>query len=131
MVNISGRKTIRVFQASVGEIPPTHDCALALVLADANADAEKDDADAEQYDAVLLQEPWAGAKQHATIAPDRFDEHSTPVRTPSKDEFAENSRVWLWLMPWETLTVYSDGSLAPEKNPGMLADPSQEVSLEF
>ncbi|OAQ63773.1 endonuclease/reverse transcriptase [Purpureocillium lilacinum] len=46
----TGRKTIRVFQANVGKIPPAHDCALAL-------------ADAEQYDVVLLQEPWTEAKE--------------------------------------------------------------------
>ncbi|OAQ58652.1 reverse transcriptase [Purpureocillium lilacinum] len=46
----TGKKTIRVFQANVGKIPPAHDCALAL-------------ADAEQYDIVLLQEPWTEAKE--------------------------------------------------------------------
>ncbi|PWI64236.1 hypothetical protein PCL_11356 [Purpureocillium lilacinum] len=46
----TGRKIIRVFQADVGKIPPAHDCALAL-------------ADAEQYDVVLLQEPWTEAKE--------------------------------------------------------------------
>ncbi|KAJ6439233.1 spectrin repeat domain-containing protein [Purpureocillium lavendulum] len=46
----TGRTTIRVFQANVGKIPPAHDCALAL-------------ADAEQYDVVLLQEPWTEAKE--------------------------------------------------------------------
>ncbi|OAQ78183.1 ribonuclease H-like protein [Purpureocillium lilacinum] len=44
------KKTIRVFQANVGKIPPAHDCALAL-------------ADAEQYDVVLLQEPWTETKE--------------------------------------------------------------------
>src|SRR6478609_8076761 len=39
------KKTLRVFQANVGKIPPVHDCALAL-------------ADSERYDIVLLQEPW-------------------------------------------------------------------------
>ena len=39
------RKTLRIFQANVGKVPPAHDCALAL-------------ADAEGYDVVLLQEPW-------------------------------------------------------------------------
>ncbi|KAJ4072803.1 hypothetical protein NW769_015469, partial [Fusarium oxysporum] len=39
------RKPLRIFQANVGKIPPAHDCALAL-------------ADSEQYDVVLLQEPW-------------------------------------------------------------------------
>jgi len=46
----TGQKTIRVFQANVGKIPPAHDCALAL-------------ADSEQYDVVLLREPWTEAKQ--------------------------------------------------------------------
>ena len=46
----TGQKTIRIFQANVGKIPPAHDCALAL-------------ADSEQYDIVLLQEPWTEAKQ--------------------------------------------------------------------
>jgi ribonuclease HI len=39
------KKPLRIFQANVGKIPPAHDCALAL-------------ADSEQYDIVLLQEPW-------------------------------------------------------------------------
>ncbi|KAL9572136.1 hypothetical protein ACKAV7_003714 [Fusarium commune] len=39
------KKTLRVFQANVGKVPPVHDCALAL-------------ADSERYDIVLLQEPW-------------------------------------------------------------------------
>ena len=43
------RKTLKVFQANVGKIPPAHDCALAL-------------ADSEKYDIVLLQEPWTEAK---------------------------------------------------------------------
>ena len=43
------RKTLTVFQANVGKIPPAHDCALAL-------------ADSEKYDIVLLQEPWTEAK---------------------------------------------------------------------
>ncbi|KFG77533.1 putative reverse transcriptase [Metarhizium anisopliae] len=42
-------KTLTVFQANVGKIPPAHDCALAL-------------ADSEKYDIVLLQEPWTEAK---------------------------------------------------------------------
>ncbi|KAF5721341.1 reverse transcriptase domain-containing protein, partial [Fusarium mundagurra] len=42
---INDRKPLRIFQANVGKIPPAHDCALAL-------------ADSEQYDVVLLQEPW-------------------------------------------------------------------------
>ncbi|KAJ6437988.1 (S)-coclaurine N-methyltransferase [Purpureocillium lavendulum] len=42
-------KTLRIFQANVGKIPPAHDCALAL-------------ADSERYDVVLLQEPWTEAK---------------------------------------------------------------------
>ncbi|KAK4066075.1 hypothetical protein Purlil1_13977 [Purpureocillium lilacinum] len=46
----SGKKTLHVFQANVGKIAPAHDCALAL-------------ADAEQYDVVLLQEPWTEAKE--------------------------------------------------------------------
>ncbi|KAJ6436970.1 Protein phosphatase 1 regulatory subunit 3A [Purpureocillium lavendulum] len=45
----SGKKTLRIFQANVGKIPPAHDCALAL-------------ADSERYDVVLLQEPWTEAK---------------------------------------------------------------------
>ena len=45
----NGKKTLRIFQANVGKIPPAHDCALAL-------------ADSEQYDVVLLQEPWTEAK---------------------------------------------------------------------
>ncbi|KAJ6438033.1 ABC transporter [Purpureocillium lavendulum] len=45
----NGKKNLRIFQANVGKIPPAHDCALAL-------------ADAEQYDVVLLQEPWTEAK---------------------------------------------------------------------
>ncbi|PWI64361.1 hypothetical protein PCL_10530 [Purpureocillium lilacinum] len=48
--NKTETKTIRVFQANVGKIPPAYDCALAL-------------ADAEQYDVVLLQEPWREAKE--------------------------------------------------------------------
>ncbi|KAL3954348.1 hypothetical protein ACCO45_009911 [Purpureocillium lilacinum] len=46
----TGRRTIRVFQANVGKIPPAHDCALAL-------------ADAEQYDVVLLQGLWTESKE--------------------------------------------------------------------
>ncbi|CZR49880.1 uncharacterized protein FPRO_16088 [Fusarium proliferatum ET1] len=42
---INDRKSLRIFQANVGKIPPAHDCTLAL-------------ADSEQYDVVLLQEPW-------------------------------------------------------------------------
>ncbi|KAF6519543.1 hypothetical protein HZS61_007814 [Fusarium oxysporum f. sp. conglutinans] len=38
------KKTLRVFQANAGKVPPVHDCALAL-------------ADSERYDIVLLQEP--------------------------------------------------------------------------
>ncbi|RKK07030.1 hypothetical protein BFJ66_g18257 [Fusarium oxysporum f. sp. cepae] len=38
------KKTLRVFQANVGKIPPVHDYALAL-------------ADSKRYDIVLLQEP--------------------------------------------------------------------------
>ena len=45
----SDRKTLRIFQANVGKIPPAHDCALAL-------------ADSEKYDVVLLQEPWTETK---------------------------------------------------------------------
>ncbi|KAH8654725.1 hypothetical protein BGZ61DRAFT_310637, partial [Ilyonectria robusta] len=41
----NNKKTLRVFQANVGKVPPVHDCALAL-------------ADSERYDVVLLQEPW-------------------------------------------------------------------------
>src|SRR4051794_21882442 len=47
--NRSGRKTLRIFQANVGKIPPAHDTALAL-------------ADSERFDLVLLQEPWTGLK---------------------------------------------------------------------
>ncbi|KJZ70212.1 hypothetical protein HIM_10398 [Hirsutella minnesotensis 3608] len=43
------KKTLKVFQANVGKIPPAHDCALAL-------------ADSAKYDIVLLQEPWTEAK---------------------------------------------------------------------
>ena len=43
------RRTLKIFQANVGKIPPAHDCALAL-------------ADSEKYDIVLLQEPWSEAK---------------------------------------------------------------------
>ncbi|KAF4448359.1 hypothetical protein F53441_8234 [Fusarium austroafricanum] len=39
------RKPLRIFQANVGKIPLAHDCALAL-------------ANSEQYDIVLVQEPW-------------------------------------------------------------------------
>ncbi|KAJ6437095.1 reverse transcriptase [Purpureocillium lavendulum] len=46
----NGKKNLRIFQANVGKIPPAHDCALAL-------------ADADQYDVVLLQEPWTEAKE--------------------------------------------------------------------
>ncbi|KAM5357129.1 hypothetical protein ACJZ2D_016591 [Fusarium nematophilum] len=46
---VNERRTLRVFQANVGKIPPAHDCALAL-------------ADSERYDVVLLQEPWTEAK---------------------------------------------------------------------
>ncbi|KJZ69641.1 hypothetical protein HIM_10980 [Hirsutella minnesotensis 3608] len=48
-VHNSDKKTLKVFQANVGKIPPAHDCALAL-------------ADSETYDVVLLQEPWTEAK---------------------------------------------------------------------
>ncbi|KID60237.1 Endonuclease/exonuclease/phosphatase, partial [Metarhizium hybridum] len=48
-IHNSERKTLKVFQANVGKIPPAHDCALAL-------------ADSEKYDIVLLQEPWTEAK---------------------------------------------------------------------
>ncbi|KID83218.1 Endonuclease/exonuclease/phosphatase [Metarhizium guizhouense ARSEF 977] len=48
-IHNSDRKTLKVFQANVGKIPPAHDCALAL-------------ADSEKYDIVLLQEPWTEAK---------------------------------------------------------------------
>ncbi|XP_044715247.1 endonuclease-reverse transcriptase domain-containing protein [Hirsutella rhossiliensis] len=47
--NRSDRRILRIFQANVGKIPPAHDCALAL-------------ADSEQYDIILLQEPWTGLK---------------------------------------------------------------------
>ncbi|KAM4060907.1 endonuclease-reverse transcriptase domain-containing protein [Hirsutella rhossiliensis] len=42
-------RSLRVFQANVGKIPPAHDTALAL-------------ADSERYDIILLQEPWTGLK---------------------------------------------------------------------
>lgn len=52
--NQSDKKTLRVFQANVGKISPAHDCALAL-------------ADSEQYDMVLLQEPWTETKDGRCI----------------------------------------------------------------
>jgi ribonuclease HI len=48
------RKPLRIFQANVGKIPPAHDCALAL-------------ADSEQYDVVLLQEPWTAHTETRTL----------------------------------------------------------------
>ncbi|KFG84195.1 putative reverse transcriptase [Metarhizium anisopliae] len=44
------RKTLKIFQTNVGNIPAAHDCALAL-------------ADSEKYDVVLLQEPWTEVKE--------------------------------------------------------------------
>jgi ribonuclease HI len=44
-MNRDGKGSLRVFQANIGKSSPAHDCALAL-------------ADTEQYDIVLLQEPW-------------------------------------------------------------------------
>ncbi|KAJ4159591.1 uncharacterized protein LMH87_007532 [Akanthomyces muscarius] len=43
------QRGLRIFQANVAKIAPTHDCALAL-------------ADAEKYDVVLLQEPWTAIR---------------------------------------------------------------------
>ncbi|PCD25803.1 hypothetical protein AU210_012239 [Fusarium oxysporum f. sp. radicis-cucumerinum] len=51
---INDRKPLRIFQANVGKIPPAHDCALAL-------------ADSEQYDVVLLQEPWTAHTETRTL----------------------------------------------------------------
>ncbi|KAF5964834.1 reverse transcriptase domain-containing protein [Fusarium coicis] len=48
------RKPLRIFQANFGKIPPAHDCALEL-------------ADSEQYDAVLLQEPWTAHTKSRTL----------------------------------------------------------------
>lgn len=79
--NQSDKKTLRVFQANVGKIPPAHDCALAL-------------ADSERYDIVLLQEPWTEAKDgrcltkthpaYDTFSPvDSWNDNSTRPRVMS------------------------------------------------
>ncbi|PWI64383.1 hypothetical protein PCL_10521 [Purpureocillium lilacinum] len=52
------------------------------------------------------------------LLPHRFNEHATPLQTASKDESAEDFRVWLRSIPRETLIVYSDGSLSTEKTAG-------------
>lgn len=52
------------------------------------------------------------------LLPHRFNEHATPLQTASKDESAEDFRVWLRSIPHETLVVYSDGSLSTEKAAG-------------
>ncbi|KAH7461054.1 hypothetical protein FOMA001_g19261 [Fusarium oxysporum f. sp. matthiolae] len=48
------RKPLGIFQSNVGKNPPAHDCALAL-------------ADSEQYDVVLLQEPWTAHIETRTL----------------------------------------------------------------
>ncbi|KID83882.1 Endonuclease/exonuclease/phosphatase [Metarhizium guizhouense ARSEF 977] len=59
-IHNSDRKTLKVFQANVGKIPPAHDCALAL-------------ADSEKYDIVLLQEPWTEAKNSRCLTKTAYD----------------------------------------------------------
>jgi hypothetical protein len=48
------RKSLSIFQANVAKTGPAHDCALAL-------------ADAEQYDIVLLQEPWTAIRDQRCL----------------------------------------------------------------
>jgi hypothetical protein len=63
--NRKRRKSLRIFQANVAKTGPAHDCALAL-------------ADAEQYDVVLLQEPWTALR----------DERCLTKTHPSYDTFS-------------------------------------------
>ncbi|KAK5994259.1 putative RNA-directed DNA polymerase from transposon BS-like protein [Cladobotryum mycophilum] len=47
--DLARTKTLRIFQANVGKIGPAHDTALAL-------------ADTEEFDIILMQEPWVSLK---------------------------------------------------------------------
>ncbi|KAK5989434.1 hypothetical protein PT974_10953 [Cladobotryum mycophilum] len=47
--HLARTKTLRIFQANVGKIGPAHDTALAL-------------ADTEEFDIILMQEPWVSLK---------------------------------------------------------------------
>ncbi|KAK5996418.1 putative RNA-directed DNA polymerase from transposon BS-like protein [Cladobotryum mycophilum] len=53
--DLARTKTLRIFQANVGKIGPAHDTALAL-------------ADTEEFDIILMQEPWLGGNQRPTKA---------------------------------------------------------------
>lgn len=107
------RKTLRVFQANVGKIPAAHDCALAL-------------ADSEQYDIILLQEPWTGIRDsrcltkthpaYDTFSPaDCWNDHSSRPRVMTYIRRSANllvdqkrpaaSRDIVWLTINDTITI--------------------------
>ncbi|KID82094.1 Endonuclease/exonuclease/phosphatase [Metarhizium guizhouense ARSEF 977] len=109
----SNSKTLRIFQANVGKIPPAHDCALVL-------------ADVEEYEVVILQEPWTETKDCRCLmkthpAYDTFSlvyhpTQSHDLRSPRDYDVALNM-----LLQWATT----------ERLPGRLAASSDHFTLSL